>query len=230
MLRKKCLAIFSLIMLAPLIIGAMPLHSPSAPSGKYLVYSAAGVYDPSIPPVEGDLLHWFHAEIMGRDDQAIEAERDAADSYFQEMFGDLYISGSLKSFAVDPRDEYRAYYISGMCVPPDGWIVRNGGFGAILFNGGIVFYGDYNIKVANWGEEAPDPEPIIIHYESVEPIYPTPSGILFFRYRLHSESFDDFGGGIAQGIFATRRHPDGVRTVADIHNILTFPGHGLDAQ
>ena len=138
MLRKKCLAIFSLIMSAPLIIGAMPLHSPSAPSGKYLVYSAAGVYDPSIPPVEGDLLHWFHAEIMGRDDQAIEAERDAADSYFQEMFGDLYISGSLKSFAVDPRDEYRAYYISGISVPPDGWIVRNGGFGAILFNGDIL--------------------------------------------------------------------------------------------
>ena len=185
-----------------MVTGAQWPHSPPPdPFGKYLVYSAAGVYDPTVPPEEGDLAEWFHRKIMGRDDEAFEAERAAANAYFKETFGDLYTEWSLNAFGVDPRNEYRAYFISGMRVPPEGWVVRDGGFMAMLPDGGIVVYGDYNIKVTKWGKGGPEPEPIIIHYQSAEPIYPTPKGLMF-RCVLRSDSFDDFGGGLAQGISA----------------------------
>ena len=147
------------------------------------MYSAAGVYDPSIPPVEGDLAEWFHKEIMGRDDAAIEAERTRADAYFQATFGALYAPGSLVAFGVDPRLEYRAYLISGLRVPPEGFVVRDGGFRAVLF----------------------------------------------FLCSLSSDDFEDFGGGLAQGISSPKTLADG-RVVANIRNILTLPGLGFSAQ
>jgi hypothetical protein len=36
-------------------------------------------------------------------------------------------------------------------------------------------------------------EPIIIHYESVDPIHSHPDGSAYFRCRLSSSSFNDFG-------------------------------------
>lgn len=230
MLRKKHLAILSLLLLAALTLTASTWpHSPTPdPFGKYLVYSATGVYDPSIPPAEGDLAVWFHKEVMGRDDAALEAERAAADAYFAATFGNLY-TGSLEAFGVDPRNEYRAYYISGMRVPSEGFVVRDGGFRTVLTNGGIVVFGNYNIKVTKQGEGGPEPETIIIHYESADPIFPNADGSLLFRCRLSSDAFDDFGGGLAQGISAAKTLPDG-RVVANIRNILTFPGLGFGAQ
>jgi hypothetical protein len=231
MLRKRYLSVLSLLVLTVLTLTASTWpHSPSPdPFGKYLVYSAAGVYDPSVPPAEGDLAVWYHREIMGHDDAAFEAEKAAADAYFASAFGGLYTPGSLQAFGVDPRNEYRAYFISGMRVPTEGFVVRDGGFRAVLSNGGIVVYGNYNIKVEKQGNGGPDPEPIIIHYESADPIFPNPDGSLMFRCRLSSDSFEDFGGGLAQGISAAQTLPDG-RVVANIRTILTFPGLGLGAQ
>jgi hypothetical protein len=60
------------------------------------------------------------------------------------------------------------------------------------------------------------------------PIHNHPHGSGYFRCRLRSDSFDDFGGGLAQGMFADQTLPDG-RVVSNIRNILTFPGLGLDA-
>jgi hypothetical protein len=226
MLGKKRLFQFGLMVMALLMLAASPssVNPPPEPFGKYLVYSAAGVYDPSIPPAEGDLAVWFHKEIMGRDDAAIAAERARADAYFQTTFGALYTPGSLEAFGVDPRNEYRAYFISGMRVPPEGFVVRDGGFMADLSNGGFVVFGNYNIKVT----KPSGAEPIIIHYESVDPIFETPTG-LFFQCRLSSEDFEDFGGGLAQGVSIPRTLADG-RTIANIRNILTFPGLGFGAQ
>ncbi len=165
---------------------------------------------------------------MGRDDAAFEAERAAADAYFRSTFGDLY-TGELTAFGVDPRQEYRAYFISGEKVPPEGWVVRDGGFRTTLTNGGLVVFGNYNIKVEKPGQGGPDPDPIIIHYESADPIFVNADGSGLFRCRLSSDSFDDFGGGLAQGMFAPQTLADG-RTVTNIRNILTFPGLGFDAQ
>jgi hypothetical protein len=232
MLGKKRLFQFGVIVMAILTLAASPLSSvnpPPEPFGKYLVYSAAGVYDPSIPPAEGDLAEWFHKEIMGRDDAEFAAERAAADAYFAATFGDLYTPGSLFAFGGDPRIGYIAYFISGEKVPPEGWEVRDGGFQANLSDGTFVVYGDYNIKVTRPGRSGPDPAPIIIHYESLDPIHNHPDGSGYFRCVLRSDSFEDFGGGLAQGMFAAETLPDG-RVVSNIRNILTFPGLGFAAQ
>jgi hypothetical protein len=199
-----------------------------APFGKYLVYTAANVYDPSIPPAEGDLADWFHRQVMGRDDAAIAAERAAADAYFAATFASLYVPGSLEPFGLDPRVGYTAYFISGENVPPEGWVVRDGGFRADLTDGTFVVYGDYNINALLPGRSGRTAEPIIIHYESVDPIHPHPDGSGYFRCRLSSTSFNDFGGGLAQGMFADQMLPDG-RVVSNIRNILTFPGLGFAA-
>lgn len=219
-------AIVLIAMALPVAAGSPAVHAP-APFGKYLVYTAAGVYDASAPPAEGDLADWFHRDIMGRDDDEIAAERAEADAYFTATFGALYTPGSLVAFGFDPRNEYRAYFISGESVPPEGWVVRDGGFIADLSDGGFVVFGDYNIKATKSGKGG-TPDPILIHYESVDPIYPQADGSLMFRCRLSSESFDDFGGGLAQGMSAPQTLSDG-RTVANIRNILTFPGLGFDA-
>jgi hypothetical protein len=233
MLRRLSLVVLTiLVMVAPLVslVGADSAPPPPAPFGKYLVYSAAGVYDPSVPPAEGDLAVWFHRKVMGRNNKEFEAERAAADAYFAATFGDRYTRGSLTAFGVDPRNEYRAYFISGENVPPEGWVVRDGGFQATLSDGTFVVYGDYNIKVTKpSGSRGPDPAPIIIHYESLDPIHFHPDGSGYFRCVLRSDSFEDFGGGLAQGMFASETLPDG-RTVANIRNILTFPGLGFAAQ
>jgi hypothetical protein len=211
------------------IAGAHSAWPPPAPSGKYLVYTAAGVFDPSVPPAEGDLAEWFHRDVMGRDDAAIAAERSAADAYFASTFGSNYIPSSLRAFGLDPRVAYKAYFVSGENVPPEGWVVRDGGFMADLTDGTFVVYGDYNIKVTRRGRGARSPRPIIIHYESVDPIHNHPDGSGYFRCRLSSDSFNDFGGGLAQGMFANQTLQDG-RVVSNIRNILTFPGLGFAAQ
>jgi hypothetical protein len=56
-----------------------------------------------------------------------------------------------------------------------------------------------------------------------------PDGSVYFRCVLRSDSFEDFGGGLAQGISAPKTLPDG-RRVANVRNILTFPGLGFAAE
>src|SRR3990170_2929794 len=151
--RLPVIAISSILLVAlafPVAAASPATQSPS-PFGKYRVYPAAGVYDASVPPAEGDLADWFHREIMGRDDAAIAAERGAADAYFTATFGDRYTPGSLQAFALDPRVGYTAYFISGENVSPDGWVVRDGGFRADLTDGTFVVYGDYNIEAMGPG-------------------------------------------------------------------------------
>jgi hypothetical protein len=227
MIRRHTLAaLASVLVLAPLTIAhAQPAAATPEPFGKYIVYSAAAVYDPRVPPVEGDLATWFHRDIMGRDDAAFAAERAAADAYFTATFGALYAPDSLIAFAVDPRVAYTAYFVSGASVPPEGWVVRDGGFQAMLSDGTLVVYGDYNIKVTTRGRGR-SPAPIVIHYESADPIHMHADGSIYFRCRLRSASFNDFGGGLAQGVSASQTLPDG-RLVSNIRTVLTFPGLGL---
>lgn len=215
--------LLALMLAVPMALAAARAQAP-APFGTYIVYSAAGVYDPTVPPVQGNLADWFHREVMGRDDAAIAAERARADAYFAAEFGSLYTPGSLAAFGQDPRTQYRAYFISGEDVPPEGWLVRDGGFRAMLSDGGMVVFGNYSIDVT----EKKKSEPIIIHYESADPIYPQADGSLLFRCRVTSEDFDDFGGGLAQGISDPQQLADG-RTLTNIRNVLTFPGYGFAA-
>jgi hypothetical protein len=234
-------------------IGAQAQKNPAPqPFSKYLVYTAAGVYDANIPPAQGDLAVWYQQSVMGWTPAQVAAKQAEADDYFLSTFG--IPSGSSVAFGVDPRNEYRAYFISGENVPPEGWVVRDGGFmvaigddgsgGMILHGtwggaagrwvpkGTFVVFGFYNIAVTGPGrgsgnDDTAERAPIIIHYQSAEPIIPNPHQVgIFFQCRLSS---DDFGAGLAQGISIPHMTADG-RTIADIRNILTFPGLGFAAQ
>jgi hypothetical protein len=243
--------IVSALALAGFVSLSFGQNPPPAPFGKYLVYSAAGVFNPGVPPAEGDLAIWFHQTIMGRSTFQIQQEQAKADQYFLNTFG--IPLGSSTAFGLDPRNAYTAYFISGENVPPEGWVVRDGGFRVAVGNDGSggmklfgtwggpsgkwvpagtsMVFGEYNIRVTGPGKGSGNDQdvrqPIIIHYESAEPIIPNPhqAGILF-QCRITNPQF---GSGLAQGVSIPKSAGDG-RTIANIRNVLTFPGLGFAAQ
>lgn len=245
---RKALVALAVLALAPLSFGQ---NAPPKPFGTYIVYSAAGVFDANIPPLEGDLAAWFHGTVMGRSHSDLQLEHARADQYFLSTFG--ISPGSAMPFGLDPRNGYTAYFVSGENVPQEGWTVRDGGFMAMIGNdgsggttlrgswggptgkwvpaGSFVVFGDYNIRVTGPGKgngnDKDVRKPIIIHYESAEPIIGNPyqAGILFQCRIFHPQ----FGTGLAQGISIPKVTVDG-RTIANIRNVLTFPGLGFAAQ
>jgi hypothetical protein len=171
---------------------------------------------------------------MGRSDAEIEQNRADALAFFAQRYGlDPEAQDGLEfaDFMLDPRNEYRAYVVSGETVSSEGWVVRDGGWrlevtapdgvtlggefeGTHMSQGSFLVFGDYNIDI-------PNGEPIIIHYESGGPIIPTEEGMMFRCDLTHPE----WGEGLAQGISAPQTLEDG-RTHANIRNVLTFPGLG----
>ncbi|MDT8304374.1 MAG: hypothetical protein RRC07_00445 [Anaerolineae bacterium] len=223
-----------------------PHNPPPENFGFQLVYMADGIFDPSTGPSAAELSDWFHKDVMGRTDAEIEAERQNALEYFEAQFGlDLELA-DVMSFGQDPRTQYRAYKITGYNVPEEGWLVRDGGFmvnlaagttlygefggadGVTLPGDGMIVYGEYNIDVTAPGI-GNDPEDIIIHYQSESPIVPNGEFGTAFLCRVTSDHFEDFGGGLAQGVFRNHMTEDG-RQVSNIRNVLTFPGLGFEAQ
>ena len=243
MFQKKYLTLGVLLILLVTSVGFVLANTPvRTPDGfhKVLVYMGAGKYDPTVPPAEGDLAEWFHKEIMGRSDEEIAQEKAAAMEYLERMFGPGLPEPM--AFGLDPRNEYRVYFISGMDVHSEGWVVRDGGFmvmipgdtmlygewggpgGKFVPGGSFLVFGDYNIDVMGPGKSGKHPsyvKPIIIHYQSAEPIVPDPiNGVTTFRCTVIAP----WGEGIAQGI-SRPLEMDGMRQ-ANIRNILTFPPYG----
>jgi hypothetical protein len=248
MVRGKHL--WLLVLLVALAFGAIagtwPHDPPPDNFGFKLVYMADGVFDPATGPTDEELADWFHKDVMGRTDAEILAEQQKALAYFEAQFGlDLELE-EVRPFGLDPRIEYRAYKITGYRVPPEGWVVRDGGFivnlpagtvlhgeyggeeGITLPSDGFIVFGEYNIEVTGPGAGR-DPENIIIHYESESPIVPSPDFGTAFLCRVTSDSFDDHGGGLAQGVFQHHTTADG-RQVSNIRNIITFPGLGFEGE
>jgi hypothetical protein len=202
---------------------------------QVLVYMAAGIYDPDDADYEAPDGDFWHREIMGRTETEIEEDRAAAIDFFIERFGIDPVDNDdvmFQSFMVDPRNEYRAYVVEGHDVPAEGWVVRDGGWSVAVTNpdglalggefegvqvpqGSMMVFGDYNIDTV-------DGEPIIIHYQSGEPIVSQDAGWIAFRCEIFHE---DFGTGLAQGISASSVQEDGMMH-ANIRNVLTFPGLG----
>ncbi len=228
---------------------------------KFLVYMGAGAYDPDDPEFTPPDYIYFQKEVMGRDEAAIEADRTAAMQYFLDTFGldffdeevvedptsveamspqgacqmaelcDIEGVATFNGFMLDPRQEYRAYAVSEMTAPAEGWVVRDGGWmvmtieettlygtwggedGKVVPAGSMLVFGDYNIDTGD--------QPIVIHYQSGSPIIPGAEGIMF----LCIVSNPEFGEGRAQGISVPQILEDG-RTQANIRNILTFPAYG----
>lgn len=235
--RLVGLAALAAILIASLVL---PLGASAQGGGDdtpagfdaFLVYMANGIYDPNDAGYTAPDGDYFQRDIMGRTDEEIEQDRANAIAFFKERFGIDVVDNEnvmFTSFTFDPRNEYRAYVIAGRDVPPEGWVVRDGGWSVAVINpdgltlggeyegvqvpqGSMMVFGDYNIDV-------PGEDPIIIHYQSGGPIIPSDQGIQF-HCELISE---DFGHGLAQGISAGSVQDDGLFH-ANVRNVLTFPG------
>lgn len=258
MIQKKYLAAFVLAVVliagAGVVFAADPVGAPGG-FDKVALFMATGTYDPSVPPEEGDLAMWFHKDIMGRTDEDINMTKEEAMAYFNETFG-LNSTNSPEpvAYGMDPRNDYRAYYISGMEIPAEGWVVRDGGFMVNLTNettlygtwggpegkvvpvGSLFVYGDYNINASTADNVSPDnvsptvtptpAEPIVIHYQSVEPAVPdmVNNGTTFRCTAIAS-----WGEGIAQVIAypqtVTNTSTNVTMIQANTRDIQTYPAY-----
>ncbi len=219
--------------------------SPPAGYVKYLVYMANGVYNPNDPnftPPSGD---FFFRNIMGFNDAQIAQSKADAITFFNARFG-LDVANdpnvTMTSFMFDPRNNYRAYTISGMEVPDTGFVVRDGGWnvtigpnsevlhgayggaaGKTVPAGAAMVFGNYNILVergSNTGDGEGSDHNIILHYQSHSPIISDVSGNFGFQCELTSPQF---GNGFAQGLSGASEQLLGGLIKADIRNVLTFP-------
>lgn len=218
---------------------------------EYLTFMSTGNYKSPdgtilLDGLAGDGMA-FQKTIMGRTDAEIAMIRQQAIDFIAQQFGldaihdpDLRFSG----YQVDPRNELRAYTISGEHVSSKGWPVFDGGFQAIVMNpngvtlGGhfpgahvpmntVFVFGDYKIiPQAPEEDNHADSEnshlkPIVIHYQSAKPMIFAPFGALV-RCELSS---DEFGEGLAGGVNGSVVQKDGLLH-SNIREVLTFPPLG----
>ena len=198
-----------------------PVRTPEGFT-KLVVFMAAGQYDHDVPYGE-DLLAWFKYDVMGFSDAQWDAERQNAHDWFMTQFGLDVPLDMIMDNVVDPRNEYRAYIISGMDVPSEGWVVRDGGFMAMTPDGPIV-YGFYSIDVTGPGKSGKNPayvEPIVITYKSLEPIKVDANFNGYFRCAVDAP----WGPGIAQGIISNIDLGDGVM-ITNWRAVQTYPSYG----
>src|SRR3990172_5517000 len=121
--NKRFAVLIVMAVLAAFLLTAAGPANPGSPTpdgfDKFLVYMAAGVYDPDEP--NALTAETFQREIMGRSDEEIAQDRAAAIAFFNQRFGlNLTDPGGLFTsftdngvqfipFMFDPRNEYRAY-------------------------------------------------------------------------------------------------------------------------
>jgi hypothetical protein len=152
-----------------------------------------------------------------------------ADAMGQEMIPGAMFTGFYQS----PQVNYRAYTISGESVPASGWEVRDGGWAVMLTQetvvhgafggpdgktlpaGAMLVYGNYNIRVEKPGNQSsrrphPQPEPIVMHYQSFTPIVADANGNIGFICDLFHPVW---GVGRARGVVQG----------GSIRSVLSFP-------
>lgn len=219
--------------------------------GQFLVFMAAGTYDKDDQNFDLPDGTFFHEEIMGRTQDEIDQKEVAAKEFFNNRFGiDVDDPENVERvvfmpFMMDPRNEYRAYVISGMWVPPQGFVVHDGGFLALLIDpdgftlggefdgevspfGTLFVFGDYKIDLSTSKlSQRLGRDNIIIPYKSGFPVVVEVDRSLFdqrlmFQCELDS---DEFGSGIAQGISGGLTLDNGMFK-ANIRTVLTFPSFG----
>lgn len=205
MSRPYCLTVKSLrlarwITLAMLLLSALPASAGNpeyavygTPVGheKYMVLMANGVYNPDDPNYQPPDYEHFARNIMGWDDEQIAAFELKAQDFFHKRFG-IDVSAPemdgrvmMVPFMLDPRWEYRLYNSSGEHVPPEGWVVRDGGYQLVVIDpAGVDLGGDFQGQHAPMGAVAafgkfnvrrdhgrgPRHTDLVIHYQSREPV------------------------------------------------------------
>jgi hypothetical protein len=226
-----------------LSIAATPINHT-----KYLVLMANGIFDPNDPNFTPPDFDFFAREIMGWNDQQIAEYRQKAIKFFEKRFGINPESPEyagrviMVPFMLDPRWQYRVYTSSGDYVPPRGWVARDGGFQLVVVDpagvelggefkgwqapqGALAVFGEFNILVKP--QLRGQPEEIIIHYESRQPVlqnsrFPldrSGNGALVAPFDVYHP---EWGHGWAFAHIIDVPQPDGKLQVNN-RNIMTFP-------
>lgn len=179
----------------------------------------------------------FFQEVLDFNSADVEDYRQDAIEFFAERFGvdaeeqDGFI---FTGYEVNPGINLRAYSVSGVNVPEEGWVVEDGGFGVFVTNpegitlggdwdgfvipvGSVLFYGDYVIQAST---KQGNPRPFRISYKSDIPFMADQFGAGQIRCQVTSE---EFGGGGAGGIARFVPMADG-RLQLDVRNVISFPG------
>ncbi len=240
----------------------MPLASAGlvkAPDGfdNLLLFMQNGVFDPSEPhPVIPNCLDsvcesdFFNLVSMDRSPAEIEALEEQGKAFFNARFGIDVDQASeegrvyLFRFTVDPRAQYRAYIVSDINVPTEGFFVDDGGWilmitdedgfelggefaGQTVPYGSMILFGEYQIEVKR-GNTIVDT--IVLSYRSGSFVSFDANGTASFgceikRGRLDENDFYDLSvprDGLAQG-YAGPFQPVGNGLVkANVRNTLTF--------
>ncbi|CAD6880545.1 hypothetical protein [Methylomonas albis] len=196
--------------------------------------------------------YWFET-IMGLTPKQIDEEEAAAKTFFLKRFGINVDSATANGkaffspFSTDPRANYRAHILDKYNIHKLGWEVHDGGFllilqaktelggdwtGITVPGGTMVVFGGYAIQPSSLKEIRGTKvlinkgEPIVIRYQSGEPILPTgSSGSIFFRCEITSSPW---GPGKAQGVGGSVPVADGLAPKSimklNTRNVLTFSG------
>ena len=250
-------------------LGALCATSASAsvvqaPAGydAYLTYIQNGVFDPAsphpvIPGCGGGICdgNYFHSAYMKRNPAQVAALETQAKAFFKRRFGiDVDNPANagrvvLQRFTLDPRTSYRAYVISGVPVPPEGFAVNDGGFmlavtdpngytltsgefiGQKIPAGGFMILGEYQIEVKRGNRIV---ETIEISYRSGSFVSRDANGVGHFaceikRGRLEVSGFANLSvprEGLAQGIIGESAVLGGGKIKANVRTALTFGGIG----
>ncbi len=237
---------------------AATLTSSPAGYNSHLSYFANGQYNIFSPSPDPNLVNcflqfcdgeFFLQQVQGySSDEIAQIEADAK-AFFLWRFGidvdDPANIGRLtfQSFQLDPRNEYRAYLMSGAYVPDEGFEVRDGGFGITITdpNGyelggefaGVTIprrstmgYGEYNIAVVRQGQVVRE---VDISYRAGAALVANEFGLVPFFCEIHTGRLidNDFSNpnvareGVAQGLAFVVDQGDGTFKV-NFRNSLTF--------
>lgn len=240
------------ILLALITIGSAAAQSmnesmSSTPEGfeKVLVFMANGELNTS-DTMSAPSPDSFYRNVMNFTPEQMVQEQANAEQFFMEHYGIDFsnveavngtktIDGSaeLSIFTVDPRNNYRAYYVSGEDVPNIGWEVRDGGWqlmfmndtlvkgafggqdGKLLPAGSMSVYGYYSV-------DRPGQNPIIIHYQSFTPMVPNVAGVPAIDCNITDPMW---GVGRATGAVQPAMDMGNGIMKQNWRNVLTFPAY-----
>lgn len=245
-MRKKILlsAILAVLSVtATGIVYAFGFHDTPQGFQKVVLLMAAGQY--KTPTDQSMLTSFYEHTLMGWTDSQVAQQKQMSIDYFNTRFGLANTNPAFGAF--DPKNNYRVYAFTGMNVPSEGWVVRDGSFSVVLTQdtvlhgtfggstgvsvpaGTIVTWGYYNVLATPPGVSGNYFETscggcstILVHFESQYPMIPDKNNIgTGFVCHLVAP----WGDGLAQGIFQFLTTTDGF-TQANVRNVWTFPGLG----
>ena len=228
----------SLVAQPPIVSKPPGSQNPAGHDG-FVVAMIDTVLDPATMVLDGNI---YFQDILGMTAAEADAFEAEALAYFHERFGiDANDPRLMLSRAyANPELGYRVYHLAGRKVPPEGWELQDGSinvtvvdpdgitlggeFAGVHVPVGTLFpYGFYVIRPqppanGNPNPQGPQWDPILIHFRAFEPMLTGPTGSATIRCELFSE---EFGTGLAQGIFSALSLPDGnVRVMA--RNVMTL--------